>query len=234
MEPPEGWRSRRPRPGGEHYGPPDRLPDVRRDRSAARSASFRGHPDQLSDLRRPWMRGAPRCKACGGSDLVTALQCMGRTPRGNQRAVVGRREISLCVSCDAQAWHTYVQGRRWAVSRSRWSQSRCPGALPGPSPSRDRVGSGRPACGHTRAHVAAGHELTASGARSDTMCTDAHAHPRTSTDRRPEQNPPCSHSVSRAAASEGRIQAAHETAPDPRFRWSGAGYRWWAILGLNQ
>ena len=50
-----------------------------------------------------WARGTPRCKGCGGEDGVAQRQVMTRTPRGNQRAVVGHREVTLCPVCDARA-----------------------------------------------------------------------------------------------------------------------------------
>lgn len=50
-----------------------------------------------------WMRGAPKCKTCGGEDIVGRPQAMSRNPRGNQLAFVGWREIPLCRRCDADA-----------------------------------------------------------------------------------------------------------------------------------
>lgn len=48
-----------------------------------------------------WLRGASRCKGCGRADSVTRAQIMTRHTRGNQLAIIGRREILLCPSCDA-------------------------------------------------------------------------------------------------------------------------------------
>ncbi len=48
-----------------------------------------------------WRRGDPRCKGCGAPGGVPRRQVMTRTPRGNQVAVVGHREVVLCRSCDA-------------------------------------------------------------------------------------------------------------------------------------
>jgi hypothetical protein len=53
-----------------------------------------------------WMRGAPKCKTCGGEDIVPRPQAMSRNPRGNQLAFVGWREIPLCRRCDADALST--------------------------------------------------------------------------------------------------------------------------------
>lgn len=50
-----------------------------------------------------WLRGAPRCNACECADVVTRPQVMTRHPRGNQLAIVGRRELPLCPDCDAEA-----------------------------------------------------------------------------------------------------------------------------------
>ncbi len=53
--------------------------------------------------RTTWLRGDPRCKGCGGTAGVAQRQLMTRTPRGNQLAVVGHREVTLCPSCDEAA-----------------------------------------------------------------------------------------------------------------------------------
>jgi hypothetical protein len=50
-----------------------------------------------------WLRGSPRCRACGGDEVVTGMRLMTRQPRGNQLAVVGHREVPLCPRCDAEA-----------------------------------------------------------------------------------------------------------------------------------
>ncbi len=50
-----------------------------------------------------WMRGDPRCKGCGATGGIPYRQVMTRTPRGNQVAVVGHREVVLCPTCDAEA-----------------------------------------------------------------------------------------------------------------------------------
>lgn len=50
-----------------------------------------------------WLRGAARCNACGRADVVTRPQVMTRHPRGNQLAIVGRRDLPLCPACDADA-----------------------------------------------------------------------------------------------------------------------------------
>ena len=50
-----------------------------------------------------WLRGSPRCRTCGGDEVVTRLGLMTRHPRGNQLAVVGHREVPLCPRCDAEA-----------------------------------------------------------------------------------------------------------------------------------
>lgn len=50
-----------------------------------------------------WVRGAPRCRVCGGLCCVTRPQHVSLTPRGNQVAVVGQRQVVLCPHCDAPA-----------------------------------------------------------------------------------------------------------------------------------
>jgi hypothetical protein len=55
-----------------------------------------------------WMRGAPRCKTCGGDDIVPRPQAMARNPRGNQLAFVGWREVPLCRLCDAEVLTAYL------------------------------------------------------------------------------------------------------------------------------
>jgi hypothetical protein len=65
-----------------------------------------------------WMRGAPRCKTCGGEDIVPRPQAMSRTPRGNQLAFVGWREIPLCRTCDAEALSTSLSKNQPYVSAS--------------------------------------------------------------------------------------------------------------------
>lgn len=47
-----------------------------------------------------WMRGAPKCRKCGDGYFVTRPQHLARTPCGNQVAVVGQREVTLCPRCD--------------------------------------------------------------------------------------------------------------------------------------
>ena len=49
----------------------------------------------------------------------------------------------------------------------------------------------------------------------------------------PPETDPQSSSQSSISPSE-RIDLPNEEAPDRRFRWSGAAWCWWAILGLNQ
>lgn len=47
-----------------------------------------------------WMRGALTCRGCGGRESVTALQLIRRNTRGNQLAIVGRKQLTLCPVCD--------------------------------------------------------------------------------------------------------------------------------------
>jgi hypothetical protein len=58
-----------------------------------------------------WLRGRPRCRTCGGEDVVRKLQLMTRTPRGNQLAVVGHREVPLCPQCDQDILDVESEGR---------------------------------------------------------------------------------------------------------------------------
>lgn len=48
-----------------------------------------------------WLRGAPTCRTCGGSEAIVAQQAVTRLPRGSLRAIVGMREVPLCPACDA-------------------------------------------------------------------------------------------------------------------------------------
>jgi hypothetical protein len=59
-----------------------------------------------------WLRGAPRCNSCGRTDAVTRPQVMTRHPRGNQLAIVGRRQLPLCPDCDADAITESEAGNR--------------------------------------------------------------------------------------------------------------------------
>ncbi len=59
-----------------------------------------------------WLRGAPRCGQCGGSEVEVRPQLMTRQPRGNQVAIVARREVPLCPRCDADALVASVSGNR--------------------------------------------------------------------------------------------------------------------------
>jgi hypothetical protein len=59
-----------------------------------------------------WLRGAARCNACGRADVVTRPQVMTRHPRGNQLAIVGRRDLPLCPACDADAIAESEAGNR--------------------------------------------------------------------------------------------------------------------------
>ncbi len=47
-----------------------------------------------------WLRGPLACRGCGRLDSVSALQLIRRTTRGNQLAIVGRKELKLCPVCD--------------------------------------------------------------------------------------------------------------------------------------
>lgn len=46
------------------------------------------------------MRGALTCRGCGGLEAVTAPQLIRRNTRGNQLAIVGRKQLTLCPACD--------------------------------------------------------------------------------------------------------------------------------------
>lgn len=50
-----------------------------------------------------WRRQDRGCATCGGSTVVERDQFLSRNPRGNQTAVVGRRLIRLCPTCDRDA-----------------------------------------------------------------------------------------------------------------------------------
>lgn len=55
-----------------------------------------------------WMRGAPRCAGCGGTDIVQRPQAMTRHSRGTQLSIIGWRELPLCRVCDAEALETSI------------------------------------------------------------------------------------------------------------------------------
>ena len=59
-----------------------------------------------------WLRGARRCASCGGDDIVDLPQVMTRRPRGNQVAIVGRRQVPLCRTCDRAAVDSYFATNR--------------------------------------------------------------------------------------------------------------------------
>jgi hypothetical protein len=59
-----------------------------------------------------WLRGAMRCNSCGRTDAVVRPQVMTRHPRGNQLAIVGRRQLPLCPDCDADAITESEAGNR--------------------------------------------------------------------------------------------------------------------------
>ena len=58
-----------------------------------------------------FVRGVARCRSCGGSEWVPGTQQMTRHPRGTLLAVVGAREIKLCVVCDRSVLRQ-AEGRR--------------------------------------------------------------------------------------------------------------------------
>ncbi|GAB2731475.1 hypothetical protein [Nocardioides pakistanensis] len=59
-----------------------------------------------------WLRGATRCNSCARADVVVRPQVMTRQPRGNQLAIVGRRDLPLCPVCDADAIAESLGGNR--------------------------------------------------------------------------------------------------------------------------
>lgn len=50
-----------------------------------------------------WFRQDRVCAGCGSPGPVALPQVLTTHPRGNQLAIIGRREISLCRSCDVDA-----------------------------------------------------------------------------------------------------------------------------------
>lgn len=56
-----------------------------------------------------WMRGAPQCARCGGTDIVERPQAMTRHSRGTQLSIIGWRQIALCRICDADALTTSIE-----------------------------------------------------------------------------------------------------------------------------
>ncbi|MFP8905007.1 hypothetical protein [Streptomyces atacamensis] len=77
--------------------------------SCGESEDLRGEPSdgdiKITCLRcaAQWMRGAPRCAGCGGTDIVQRPQVMTRHSRGTQLSIIGWRELPLCRVCDAEA-----------------------------------------------------------------------------------------------------------------------------------
>jgi len=59
-----------------------------------------------------WMRGAPRCKTCGGAESISVQQRMTRHPRGTLLSVVGMREVPLCRTCDREVLDTALSEKR--------------------------------------------------------------------------------------------------------------------------
>lgn len=59
-----------------------------------------------------WTRDQSRCRACGGSDLVMRPQPLSYHPRGNQLAIVGWRDVRLCLDCDAEVAADSVEKNR--------------------------------------------------------------------------------------------------------------------------
>lgn len=55
-----------------------------------------------------WMRGAPRCAGCAGTDIVERPQAMTRHSRGTQLSIIGWREVPLCRTCDAEVLQTSI------------------------------------------------------------------------------------------------------------------------------
>ena len=110
-----------------------------------------------------WLRGSPRCRACGGDEVVTRVGLMTRHPRGNQLAVVGHREVPLCPRCDAEALREgerivpegyvsrFVFGRDTPrPTRPAQRGAQPPAATRTPSPPRTRPRDPRPAGGQPR------------------------------------------------------------------------------------
>ncbi|MGK5499608.1 hypothetical protein [Streptomyces sp. URMC 125] len=82
--------------------------------SCGESEDLRGEPSdgdiKITCLRceAQWMRGAPRCAGCGGTDIVERPQAMTRHSRGTQLSIIGWRELLLCRVCDAEALETSI------------------------------------------------------------------------------------------------------------------------------
>ena len=93
-----------------------------------------------------WLRGARRCAACGGNDIVDLPQVMTRRPRGNQVAIVGRRQVPLCRTCDRAAVDSYFATNR-PVAENYASVAVLGSIAPDPEvdqPRRARPRTGRP------------------------------------------------------------------------------------------
>lgn len=97
-----------------------------------------------------WLRGARRCRTCGGPDVVEAAQRMTRHPRGTLRSVIGHRTVALCPRCDAAVIATLTSPAESVpetyVSRFLVSEAELPPPVepaPGPRP-RSRATAPRP------------------------------------------------------------------------------------------
>ncbi|MCA1780851.1 MAG: hypothetical protein ABR500_11470 [Dermatophilaceae bacterium] len=92
-----------------------------------------------------WRRQARHCATCGGADVVERDQFLSRNPRGNQTAVVGRRLIRLCPTCDRDAL-TEADRRSGMVEEEYVSRFLIdPRTLPPPPPRQHFREEARPA-----------------------------------------------------------------------------------------
>ncbi|SCK15391.1 hypothetical protein [Streptomyces sp. WMMB 322] len=89
-----------------------------------------------------WMRGAPVCATCSGSDLVERPQAMTRHSRGTQLSIIGWRQLPLCRRCDAQALETSL-GENIPVPSPYVSAALHAGGKAAPVPAAPRKPPGR-------------------------------------------------------------------------------------------
>lgn len=140
-----------------------------------------------------WMRGAPVCSTCAGSDIVERPQAMTRHSRGTQLSIIGWRQLPLCSGCDAQALATSI-AQNTPVPGPYVSAALHTGGKAAPAPAAPREPTGHatqtPAAKPTRSPTSApppqrGHHQTQHRPGSDKP-TGAAARPRRS---RPQPAP---------------------------------------------
>jgi len=89
-----------------------------------------------------WDRGSARCRSCGRAEAVVRPQVITRTPRGNQLAAIGYRQVPLCLRCDAEAVQVSVRANQPVPTTylSRFLLGESPVSAPADHPCGDTAG----------------------------------------------------------------------------------------------